>query len=171
MNAPVNLEWWQRGPIDGVPAVLQPVAHMMLQMRDEIAAAVRELPLDAWNAKPAGVASVAFHVRHIPGVLDRLFTYARGGVLNAEQISALRADGNAIESEEECAALVQRLSDQVDACLAELRGIDPSTLAEERLIGRAKLPSTMIGCIVHGAEHGMRHLGQLLVTVQVVRQP
>jgi uncharacterized damage-inducible protein DinB len=38
-----------------------------------------------------------------------------------------------------------------------------------RFVGRAKLPSTVLGLLVHAAEHTMRHTGQLLVTVQVLR--
>jgi len=163
-----NLEWWQRGPVDGVPDMLQPVAHMMLQMRDEVGAALNELPLEAWNAHPANVASVGYHVRHITGVLDRLFTYARGESLNDEQFAALRREGDPV-AEGEPAVLLEGLSARVDACLAELRRIDASKLAEVRLIGRSKLPSTMLGCLVHGAEHSMRHLGQLLVTARVAR--
>lgn len=164
-----TLEWWQRGPIDGVPDMLQPVAHMLLQMRDEVPAVVSALSLDAWNARPANVASVGYHVRHIAGVLDRLFTYSRGESLNDEQFAALRREGDAVV-EGEPAILLDRLSARVDACLAELRRIDASTLADVRLIGRAKLPSTVLGCIVHGAEHSMRHLGQLIVTARVATE-
>ena len=67
-------EWWQRGAIEAVPAVLQPVAHILLQVRDSVGELVENLTLDEWNARPAGVASAAFHVRHIAGVIDRLFT-------------------------------------------------------------------------------------------------
>ena len=38
-----------------------------------------------------------------------------------------------------------------------------------RPVGRARLPSTVIGCLVHGAEHAMRHVGQLSVTARIVR--
>ena len=31
--------------------------------------------------RPAGLASVGFHLQHIAGVIDRLFTYARGEAL------------------------------------------------------------------------------------------
>ena len=70
-----DTEWWQRGPIDGVPAVLQPVAHILLQVRESVGEMVAQLTEAEWNARPAGVASAAFHVRHITGVIDRLFTY------------------------------------------------------------------------------------------------
>src|SRR6185436_19462850 len=85
-------EWWQRGPVEGVPDVLQPVAHILLQVRESVHELVDGLTEAQWNARPAGVASAAFHVRHIAGVVDRLFAYARGTVLNAEQFAALRIE-------------------------------------------------------------------------------
>ena len=52
--------------------------------------------------------------------------------------------------------------------IAQLRATDPATLAEARPVGRKALPSTVIGTLVHAAEHTQRHVGQLLVTVRVV---
>ena len=161
-------EWWQRGPVDGVPALLQPVAHILLQVRESVPALVEGLAPAAWNERPAGVASVAFHVRHITGVVDRLFTYARGEALTGAQFTALRAEGEALSPGGISAAL-DALSSRIDAAVAELRVIDTATLGEFRGVGRAQLPSTVIGCLVHGAEHSMRHVGQLSVTVRVVR--
>jgi uncharacterized damage-inducible protein DinB len=37
-------------------------------------------------------------------------------------------------------------------------------------VGRAKLPSTVLGLLFHAAEHTQRHVGQLLVTAKVVRE-
>lgn len=161
-------EWWQRGPVAGVPDVLQPVAHMLLQLRDEIPEVVAPLSWAAWNERPGGAASVAFHLRHIPGVLDRLFTYARGDALTDAQFAALKAEATPLEADTR-AALLTTLANQVELHLEELRRIDPLTLTDVRLIGRAKLPSTVLGCIVHAAEHGMRHLGQLVVTVKLLQ--
>jgi uncharacterized damage-inducible protein DinB len=140
---------------------------MLLQLRDEVPEVVAPLDWTRWNARPAGAASVAFHVRHIAGVLDRLFTYARGGTLTEAQFAALKAEGALLTSDER-AALLDALVSQIESRVDELRTIDPATLSDERLIGRAKLPSTVIGCLVHAAEHGMRHLGQLVVTVKVL---
>lgn len=162
-------EWWQRGPVDGVPAVLQPVAHMLLQIGESVRELTDGLTETEWNARPANVASAAFHVRHIIGVLDRLFTYARGDALSAEQFAALRSEGAALALDDAGALLVQ-LDAQIASALAELRTIDIAILPAVRTIGRAKLPSTVIGCLVHGAEHGMRHLGQLSVTTHIVRR-
>jgi len=163
-----DTEWWQRGPVDGVPAVLQPVAHTLLQVRESVGELVESLTESQWNARPAGVASAAFHVRHITAVIDRLFTYARGQTLTPEQFAALRSEGDSLRSAD-VDAVLSALNARVDAAVAELRTIDVATLGDFRGVGRAQLPSTVIGCLVHGAEHAMRHVGQLSVTTRVVR--
>jgi hypothetical protein len=84
-----NTEWWQRGSIDSIPAILQPIAHILLQVRESVGEIVQPLTEEEWNARPAGIASAAFHVRHIAGVIDRLFTYARGNALSTEQFAAI----------------------------------------------------------------------------------
>jgi uncharacterized damage-inducible protein DinB len=161
-------EWWQRGPIDSVPAALQPVAHILLQVRESVGELVEGLPVEQWNARPAGVASAAFHVRHMTGVIDRLFTYARGDALTEAQFTALRAEGAEL-GPGDVAVILAALDARMDSAIAQLRAVDAATLGDFRAIGRAKLPSTVIGCLVHGAEHAMRHVGQLSVTVRVVR--
>lgn len=163
-----STEWWQRGPIDGIPAVLQPVAHILLQVRESVGELVAPLTQIEWNSRPAGVASAAFHVRHITGVIDRLFTYARGDALSEGQFAALRSEGEELRTAD-VAAVLDALHARVEAALAELRTIDVATLGDFRGVGRAQLPSTVIGCLVHGAEHAMRHVGQLSVTSRIVR--
>ena len=163
-----STEWWQRGPVDGVPAMLQPVAHILLQVRESVDELVEGLTESEWNARPAGVASPAFHVRHIAGVIDRLFTYARGEALSDAQFAALRSEGATLVAADIAEAL-RALHTRVDAAVAELRTIDPTTLSDFRSVGRARLPSTVIGCLVHGAEHSMRHVGQLSVTTRIAR--
>ena len=76
-----KLEFWMRGAVDGIPAELQPIAHALLQAREEVINAVSELPPSLlWNSQFA--ASPGFHLQHMTGVLDRLFTYARQQQLN-----------------------------------------------------------------------------------------
>ena len=163
-----NTEWWQRGPVEGVPAVLQPIAHILLQVRESVGEMVAPMTEEEWNRRPAGVASAAFHVRHIAGVIDRLFTYSRGQGLSAEQLAAIPLEGAPLAAGE-VAAVLETLSSRIDAAVAELKTINVTTLGDFRGVGRAQLPSTVIGCLVHGAEHAMRHVGQLSVTVRVVR--
>ena len=164
----MDTEWWQRGPVEGVPAVLVPVAHILLQVRESVGELVEGLSEDQWNARPANVASAAFHVRHIAGVVDRLFTYARGEVLNDEQFTSMRAEGDPLALADVPDAM-QLLDTRIDAALHELRTVDITTLGDWRGVGRKQLPSTVIGCMTHGAEHSMRHVGALSVTVRVVR--
>ena len=163
-----NTEWWQRGPIDGVPALLQPVAHILLQVRESVGERTAKPSEAVFNARPANGASSAFHVRHITGVIDRLFTYARGGALSPAQFAAIRLEGGPLDAAD-VAPTLRALDERVDAAIAELRTIDPGTLGDFRGVGRAQLPSTVIGCLVHGAEHSMRHVGQLSVTARIVR--
>lgn len=163
-----STEWWQRGPVDGVPAILQPVAHILLQVRESVGELVENLTEEHWNARPGNVASCAFHVRHIAGVIDRLFTYARGQQLSQEQFAAIRQEGAALALAD-VPVVLDALNARVDAAIDELRSVDVSTLGDFRGVGRAQLPSTVIGCLVHGAEHSMRHVGQLSVTSRIVK--
>jgi DinB superfamily len=164
----MKTEWWQRGPVDGVPAMLQPVAHIVLQIGESVPQLIDGLNEAEWNARPSGIASSAFHVRHIIGVLDRLFTYARGEALSDAQFVSLRGEGELIALADVPELLLQ-LDVQVATSMAQLRNTDPAILGDFRAVGRAQLPSTVIGCLVHGAEHGMRHVGQLSVTARIVR--
>ena len=161
-------EWWQRGAIPGVADVLQPVAHMLLQVRESVGELVGGLSESQWNARPANVASAAFHARHITGVVDRLFTYARGETLNDEQFAALRREGDHLAIAQ-VADVLAALDERIERAMTQLRDTDPATLGDFRGVGRAQLPSTVIGCLAHGAEHSMRHVGALSVTVRVVR--
>jgi uncharacterized damage-inducible protein DinB len=159
-------EVWLRGPVEGVPALLQPVAHALLQAREEVEPALATLSADRLWERPADVASVGFHLRHLTGVVDRLFTYARGETLSDAQRVALAGEAEA--GDVGVAELVAAFSDQVDRALDQLRATDERTLTQPREVGRLRLPSTVQGLLFHAAEHTQRHVGQLLVTARVV---
>lgn len=158
-------EVWLRGPVDGVPAPLQPIAHALLQAVEEIDAIMHDAPQAVLWTRPNGVASIGFHLQHIVGVLDRLATYARGEMLSDAQREYLAQETH--DNGDSREQLVARLHTQVDAMIAQLRSTDMQTLHEPRAVGRARLPSNVLGLLVHAAEHTQRHLGQLLVTVRV----
>ena len=165
MNKP---EVWLRGPLGNVPGLIQPVAHALLQAREEIIELMTDFPEALLWEKPAGLASPGFHLQHLAGVLSRLFTYARGVQLQQQQLYALALEGKPPEGEYNVSTLVELFSRQVDDCIDQLKSADESALTEGRDVGRSKLPSTVIGLYVHAAEHTMRHTGQLLVTVKVL---
>lgn len=161
-------EVWQRGAVDGVSGLLQPVAHILLQVRESVHEMVPGLTEAEWNARPRGVASAAFHVRHIAGVIDRLFTYARGEQLSKDQFTAKTREGSQLVLSE-VPGLLDAFDKRIEDAVDQLRRVDTSTLTDFRGVGQKQLPSTVIGCLVHGAEHSMRHVGQLSVTVRIVR--
>jgi hypothetical protein len=102
--------------------MLQPVAHILLQVRESVHELTDGLTAEQFNARPAGVASVAFHLRHIPGVIDRLFTYARGESLSDAQFAALRREGEPL-SEADIAPALAALDSRIDVALAELKTV------------------------------------------------
>lgn len=166
--APLPEVWLRNAPEPGVPALLQPVAHALRQVREELAALLPGFPAARLNARPAGLASVGFHLRHLAGVLDRLATYARAEPLTAAQLAYLQAETGPLPTTTAAlTALETAFAAQVEAFIAQLRATDPATLAHARGVGRAGVPSTVMGLLVHAAEHSTRHLGQLLVTVKV----
>src|SRR5882672_5354912 len=161
-------EVWLRGPLPGIPALLQPVGHALLQAREEVTALMEGFPEEHLWERPAGVASPGFHLQHLTGVLDRLFTYAAGLPLSGEQLAVLTAEGQPGPAGTSVRELVDQFNKQVDKALAQIVMIQESTLTQTRGVGRAQLPSTVLGLLVHAAEHTQRHNGQLLVTVKVI---
>jgi hypothetical protein len=177
MKANVNPEVWLRGPVPGIPALLQPVAHAILQAREEVREIMDGFPEERLWDRPAGVASPGFHLQHLAGVLDRLLTYARDEALTEGQLSALASEGkkpggrqDGGEDHLSVAGLVGRFSRQVDRALEQLKDTPERTLLIPRAVGRGRLPSNVTGLLGHAAEHTQRHVGQLLVTVRVLQQ-
>jgi hypothetical protein len=155
-------EAWLRGPVPDVPALLQPVAHALLQAREEVSSLLDGFPEDLLWARPAGVASVGFHVRHLSGVVDRLFTYARGVPLSPSQLHELETEASPPDPAVTVQSSWRVQHAQVERAIAQLRTTDSRTL-EPRTVGRSF--RRQCSAPVHAAEHIQRHLGQLLVTV------
>src|SRR3954452_307585 len=136
-----TLEYWLQGPIEGVPPLLQPVAHALLQSNAEIQDIIKDFPKENLWLKPAGVASIAFHLQHIAGVLDRLFTYSKGDSLTEAQLHYLSNEGkenDALSPNDLTTALQQ----QIDTSIEHLKTVHEDTLTQARFVGRKQLPST-----------------------------
>lgn len=161
-------EIWLRGPVQGVPPLLQPVAHALLQAREEVNELMEDFPEVLLWMRPGNVASPGFHLQHLTGVLNRQLTYARGEQLTREQLNLLASEGK-MEGRISTSELLEMFSKEIDNAIAQLCRTDESSLTEVREVGRARIPSTVIGLLVHAAEHTTRHLGQLLVTVRVLK--
>jgi uncharacterized damage-inducible protein DinB len=161
-------EVWLRGPIPKIPALLQPVAHAIVQSGEEVEKLMFGFPDEKLWIRPAGVASVGFHLQHLAGVLDRLFTYARGQALTEEQLAFLKLEGGPLAADITGSELVHRFKTQIQKSLAQLETTDERALQNPVSVGRKKLPSSVLGLLFHAAEHTQRHTGQLLVTVRVL---
>jgi hypothetical protein len=162
-------EVWLRGPVENIPALLQPVAHALLQSNEEAQVIMENFPEKHLWQRPAGVAPPAFHLQHLTGVLDRLFTYAKEQSLTDEQLHYLSIEGDPEKSSLKVSAMLNAFHKQVNLSLKQLSETNPGVLTHKREIGRQKIPTTLIGLYVHAAEHTMRHIGQLLVTVRVIK--
>jgi DNA repair protein RadC len=161
-------EVWLRGPLNNMPPLLQPVAHALLQAREELNELMADFPSQLLWQKVAGLASPGFHLQHLVGVLDRLFTYARAETLNESQLNYLSAEGKSTMTIS-TQSMVEAFNQQVNIALLQLQQTSEQELTQVRGVGRALVPSTVIGLYTHSAEHTMRHLGQLLVTVKVLK--
>lgn len=161
-------EVWQRGPVPGVDPVLMPVAHALLQVQEDLQAlASRLAPEHVW-VRPGGAGSVAFHIRHLGGSLDRLLTYARGETLTAVQRAALADESYDGEPRPSLQAMVDATIAAIERALAQVRSTPAATVLEARKVGRAGLPSTTLGLLFHAAEHAARHAGQAITTAKIV---
>jgi uncharacterized damage-inducible protein DinB len=147
--------------------MLAPTLCAFEQAGEDIRHWTERLTADQIWSRPHGVAPVGFHLRHIAGSIDRLTTYLRGEPLTPEQLKALQHEMDP------GAGLVDLLAD-VDRALAKsaatIQKLDPERITEPRNVGRKQLPTTVIGLVVHLAEHTQRHVGELIVTAKLARK-
>lgn len=159
-------EVWLRGPLPEYAPLLMPIAHALLQAREDVERVAMEATAEALWQRPGEAASAGYHLQHLGGSLDRLLTYARGEALDEAQRAALMQEGTPGASG---SALVPAVLAQIDRALDQLRHTPVESLVEVREVGRARLPSTVLGLLFHAAEHTTRHVGQLITTLKVVR--
>ena len=160
-------EVWLRGPVQGFAPELQPVAHALLQAREDLHALLSDVPVNRLWRAPGSAVHAAFHVRHCAGTLERLFTYARGEMLTDAQLAARKAEA-ALEPRLSVEQLLEIADRQFDAALEQLRNTPVSSLDETREVGRKRLPATVRGLLFHAAEHTTRHMGQLSTTLKAL---
>ncbi|MDB4910539.1 MAG: DinB-like domain protein [Gemmatimonadetes bacterium] len=160
-------EPWLRGPIAGMPAMVMPAAHALMQAAEDIPMAAQGLTTPQLGARPGGAAAVGFHLRHLAGSIDRLLTYARGEMLTDAQLTEMDAE---IEDDGRSADdLVRVALAAIERALDVMRETPPGIYLEARGVGRRRLPTTVLGLLVHIAEHTQRHVGGIIATAKVVR--
>ena len=166
MNQTANQpEPWLRGTLTEIPAVLRAVLHALQAAEEDLIRHCGTLTHEQMHQRPGGVASVAFHLHHIPGSVDRLLTYAEGRELSDEQLQSMKVEGSPDITLSEA---LQQLSDGLLAGAERIRRFDPAALEQPRYVGRRRMPTTVGGLLVHIAEHTQRHVGQAITTARIV---
>jgi uncharacterized damage-inducible protein DinB len=158
-------EPWLRGTLREVPAVHRAVLHALELAGEDLHRWCGRLSDEQLNRRPAHIAPVAFHLRHIARSLDRLLTYAEGGSLNEEQLSGLKSELQPGASRDE---LFRELSAILTTSVTRIRSLSRANLESARGVGRRKLPTTLGGLLVHIADHTQRHVGQAVTTAKFV---
>jgi uncharacterized damage-inducible protein DinB len=158
-------EPWLRGLLQEVPAVQRAVLHALELAKEDVAKWCGGLTDEQMNARPCGLAPVAFHLRHIARSLDRLLTYAENKPLTAEQITALKRELDPGASRN---SLLLEFDQAIRDSELRVRAFDISQLEEPRMVGIRKLSTTVAGLLVHVADHTQRHVGQAITTARIV---
>jgi uncharacterized damage-inducible protein DinB len=162
-------EPWLRGPVDGIPALLQPAAHALIMAVEDVERATAGLSADDLWTELGGAASVGFHLAHLSGATDRLSTYARGERLSDAQKRQLAAERPEPSARPGLDSLLADWRATVDAAMRQLSQTGAESLLDPRFVGRAQLPSTVLGLLFHAAEHASRHTGQVVSTCKILR--
>ena len=165
-QAEPHIEPWLRGALPGVDTFIAPLLYSFQMAREDLAKYTAGLTTEQIWATPHGFGSVGFHLRHIAGSTGRLLSYVRGGQLSSDQLTALK-------TEKEPGATREVLLGAIDAAFesaeAVARTLDPTQLTDPRGVGRKRLPTTVIGLLVHIAEHTQRHVGQAISAAKWAR--
>ena len=160
------VEPWLQGTLTDIEPVRRAVLHALQLAEEDVLRWTADLDEDALEMEPLGLPSVGFQMRHIARSIDRLLTYASGSSLSDAQMDALQTElvGGASGDE---------LCRQVAEAIAQVRPFalrfSQAELNEPRAVGRAGLPTTLVGLLIHIAEHTQRHVGQLITTAKVVQ--
>src|ERR1043166_4964051 len=160
MEGNTRTEPWLSGTLTEIPAVHRALLHALQMAEEDLIKWCGDLSTEEFNAKPGGVVSVAFHVRHIAGSIDRLLTYAE------EQRTSLKTEVTTSANPKESFAELRKA---LESAVARVRALVGADLEARRTVGRRSLPASMGGLLVHVAEHTQRHVGQAITTAKIVR--
>ena len=158
-------EPWMRGTHAELDALRRGVVHALELAEEDAAHWCAGLREKEMFARPAGLPSVAFQLRHIVRSLDRLLTYAEGRALVDAQLALLSTE----MAESTVDEVMTEFRSGMERAKARVVAFAPASYEEARGIGRKMLPTTVGGLLIHCAEHTQRHAGQMVTTVKVLR--
>jgi uncharacterized damage-inducible protein DinB len=158
-------EPWLRGTHTDVPAVIRAVLHALELAHEDADRWCGDMTGVEVNARPDGLPSVAFQLRHIIGSVDRLLTYAEGNDLSEAQLAELAREADGAMPH----VLLREFGKSIERSCQRICGFIRADLEAERFVGRKRLQATLGGLLVHIAEHTQRHVGQMVTTAKVVK--
>jgi hypothetical protein len=159
-------EPWLRSTHAELDPLQRAVLHALELAEEDIDKWCGSLTDAQLNARPFALAPVAFHLRHIARSLDRLLSYAEGQQLDATQKAALKSELDEGATRE---AVFAEFSAALQQSTARIRAFSPQQFNDDRGVGRAALPTTIAGLLIHCADHTQRHVGQAITTAKVVQ--
>ena len=159
-------EPWLRGILPDLHPVTGHLLHAAEHIREDAAEALGPLTAEQVWARPHGMTSVGFHANHLAGSTERLCTYLEGRQLSPGQLAEIPREADGAES---AAELIGKIEEAFARYEALVRALAPEDFGEIREIGRKKLSTTAIGLAIHIAEHGQRHVGQLISAAKLAR--
>jgi uncharacterized damage-inducible protein DinB len=158
-----------RGTLRDLHPVMAALLHSLEHAREDITKWTAGLtPEQLWREKD-NLGSIGFYIRHLGGSAERLITYAKGDQLNETQLAELKAEKE--PGHESIEQMLASLGARFAKVEADVRSLDPSQLGETRYLGRKRIPVTMAALVIHTAEHTQRHVGEIIVTSKVIREP
>jgi len=162
----MSTEPWLSGRLAGISPFLVPLLYSFDQAREDLERFTEELSTEQIWRQHGSINPVGREIRHIGGAVDRLMTYLQGRQLDEKQLAELKVESEAGASREELLAGMDAAFRRAESVV---RALDPASLSEPREVGRKRLPTTVIGLLVHIAEHTQRHVGQAIVAAKLAR--
>ena len=158
-------EPWLQGTFTGLPVLQRAVLHSLQMAQEDTAKWCGNLDDREIHARPFGLPSVAFQLKHIARSLDRFCCYGEGIPLNEQQLAVLAAE---MENSGTRDSIFTELEASLENTRKRLDGIIRQPLETPIAIGRKRLPTTLAGLLVHAAEHTQRHVGQAITTAKLI---
>jgi DinB superfamily len=164
MKVESKVEPWLRGTLTEVDPLRRGVLHALELAAEDVARWCEVLSDAEIEARPFGMASAGFHIRHIARSLDRLLTYAEGSALTKTQLTKLKTEMDSLGRDK----TLMEFAEGIEVSVKRVRRFSPDGFDAGRDVGRQKLPTTVGGLLVHCADHTQRHVGQAVTTAKVV---
>jgi uncharacterized damage-inducible protein DinB len=158
-------EPWLQGTLTDLPVLQRAILHSLQMAQEDATNWCGGLDDREILARPFGLPSVAFQLRHIARSLDRFCCYAEGVPLNPQQLAALASE---MENSGTRDSIFSELEASLENTRRRLEVIIRQPLDTPIAIGRQRLPTTLAGLLVHAAEHSQRHVGQAITTAKVI---